>query len=561
MKLLHILILALLLNACSHPIEIAGEGDVVSASGTRNCLLEDYQAGLDNCSKNYVILSYDETYTAEPRQGWKFKRWGGYCTTATTNECSFSVPQETIRQFWGGVANPLQAVFTKLHEVTGPILPDSGISLGMGVQDPDYMKKEYFINGTARSYSASLPLPADGKLLVTANAEIPAGNYKTRVVVLRPIDPTQFNGTVIVEWLNVTAGADAPPEWIQAHNQFVRSGYAWIGVSAQATGVNSLRNTAASAARYASLLHPGDSYSYDIFTQVGLRAAETASPFLGGLTAERVIAAGQSQSAFRLVTYIDAIQPLEHAFDGFLVHSRWGYGAAISQSPLPNVSFPAPAPIRNDLDVPVMVVQAEGDVIAANLASRQPDTDLFRQWEIAGTSHADAYTLQGLSDPGDGTGAAAMFGYLRTPYNPLGCNSAINAGVHHWVLQAAYHALDTQLRTGVAPPVAPLLTIASTTPLVFARDANGNALGGVRSPHVDVPVATLDSVNGGNFFCTLFGRTIPFTSQKILTLYPTKGDFMTLWLDSLATAVQNGFLLQVDADELAAAADAWQFPN
>ncbi len=34
--------------ACNHPIEIVGQGDVLSASGKRNCLLEEFQAGMEN---------------------------------------------------------------------------------------------------------------------------------------------------------------------------------------------------------------------------------------------------------------------------------------------------------------------------------------------------------------------------------------------------------------------------------------------------------------------------------------------------------------------------------
>ena len=44
-------------------------------------------------------------------------------------------------------------------------------------------------------------------------------------------------------------------------------------------------------------------------------------------------------------------------------------------------------------------------------------------------------------------------------------------------------------------------------------DGNGNALGGIRSPHLDVPVATLRGTGnspaggGGINFCALFGTT------------------------------------------------------
>ena len=82
------------------------------------------------------------------------------------------------------------------------------------------------------------------------------------------------------------------------------------------------------------LSHPGDSYSYDIFSQAGQAIRANSAQILGGLTPNELIAAGESQSAGRLVTYIDAVQPLAHVYDGFLVHSRGAAGAPLSQSPL-----------------------------------------------------------------------------------------------------------------------------------------------------------------------------------------------------------------------------------
>ena len=77
-------------------------------------------------------------------------------------------------------------------------------------------------------------------------------------------------------------------------------------------------------ARYGSLEHPGDGFSFDIFTQVA--RAVRAGRGLGGLQPQRLIAAGESQSAFALVTYYNGVQPLTHAFDGFFVHSRGAVG-------------------------------------------------------------------------------------------------------------------------------------------------------------------------------------------------------------------------------------------
>ena len=116
-KVLPTAALILLTYACSHPIEIVGEGDVWSTGG-RTCTLEDYQDGLSNCSENYVIGAYQETYYAEPRENWVFDHWGNYCVDATDNSCSFDISANAVKNFWGQTMPALQAVF----------IPDSGES-------------------------------------------------------------------------------------------------------------------------------------------------------------------------------------------------------------------------------------------------------------------------------------------------------------------------------------------------------------------------------------------------------------------------------------------------
>ena len=450
----------------------------------------------------------------------------------------------------------LVAACSFVTPVTGPgtIGLPSGFDLGV----VGYERSELYLNGIADSYLAAGPFTGEGRWDATTQPLSAEGSFKTRLVVYRPIDPDDFNGTVVVEWLNVTAGQDLPNDWTMAHTELVRSGAAWVGVSAQAVGVNALR--ASQPARYDSLYHPGDSYSYDIFTEAGRHVAANPA-VLGGLVPERLLASGESQSASRLVTYINAVHPLVDVYDGFLVHSRGAGGSSLSQSPRPSVPVPSPAQIRDDLDVPVMVVQAEGDVIGSNLGSRQPDTDQFRLWELTGTAHADAYQIiVGATDVGDGAGAQQMFDYMRTPL-VLGCTSPVNAGPHHWQLNAAFAALDAWVRDGVAPPTAERLEVVSTSPVVLARDTQGNAVGGVRSPHVDAAVATLDSDNSGPSFCRLFGRTIPLTTTALTALYPTHDDFVAAWSTALDDAVAAGFILAADAPELLAAAEASSVPG
>lgn len=93
------------LLACSHPIEIAGEGDVFSASGERDCLLEEQPCN------NQIILEYVESYSAQPRAGSQFSHWEG-CNTLV-GPCIFNVDATTVGQWWGATAPPLRAIFTE----------------------------------------------------------------------------------------------------------------------------------------------------------------------------------------------------------------------------------------------------------------------------------------------------------------------------------------------------------------------------------------------------------------------------------------------------------------
>ena len=202
-----------------------------------------------------------------------------------------------------------------------------------------YTEHEYVAAGTATSYTSS-ERTTDGRWTFTPEGEAP---YRTRVLVRMPADPADFSGTVVLEWLNVSGGADANPEWAGIHEEVIRQGHAWVGVSAQMIGVmggpvlvrtNSpgsenagLGLRAIDPERYGTLDHPGDGFAFDIYTQVA-RAIRSGAG-IDGLTPDVLVAAGESQSAFALVTYYNGVQPLTQAFDGFFVHSRGGVAMAL----------------------------------------------------------------------------------------------------------------------------------------------------------------------------------------------------------------------------------------
>ncbi|MEM9255058.1 MAG: hypothetical protein AAGA91_06395 [Pseudomonadota bacterium] len=113
MRICATLMLVCFASGCYHPLEIEGEGDILSASGDRNCLLEDSLSGAENCTDNGVATQYQETYYAQPRAGWQFDRWENYCEDAAEAACSFDIPESAVAQVAGGRVPALRAVFVR----------------------------------------------------------------------------------------------------------------------------------------------------------------------------------------------------------------------------------------------------------------------------------------------------------------------------------------------------------------------------------------------------------------------------------------------------------------
>lgn len=76
-------------------------------------------------------------------------------------------------------------------------------SVAVDLDDHGYVETEYYASGTAGRYRGAQP-----GLLDTAELIDDGYPYRTRVLVRRPADPRDFNGTVVLEWSNVTVGQD-----------------------------------------------------------------------------------------------------------------------------------------------------------------------------------------------------------------------------------------------------------------------------------------------------------------------------------------------------------------
>ncbi len=445
-----------------------------------------------------------------------------------------------------------QAAATLTGPVTEGQISEPLSALPTDLAAYNYVEQEFFASGTAMAFKARA-MPSNGRWTVTPTTTAP---YKTRIIVRRPANPADFNGTVVVEWMNESAGESAP-DWDLLNPLLKQDGYAYVAVAAQSLGVNggtSILSTAATSSniaglvtqeptRYGSLHQPGDQYALDIFAQIGeaLRAPDTA---LGPLKPKRLVAVGESQSAFYMTTFADALQPRTNIFSGIFIHSRGSGAASLNGTSITSAnSVPKDLWIRTDLTIPVFLFETQTDLIGLGYAvAQQPNTDRIRTWEVAGTSHADAYLV----------GSAV---------SDLGCTTPINTGPQHEVVQAAFAALENWVVDGTKPARPAPFRLSRENPPALALDDNGNVIGGVRTPAVEVPISTLSGAApaGASLICSLFGSTMPFDSSKLVSLYGTPADYVKAYTSSLDKAIAGGFILPADRAELLDSAQHVQF--
>jgi hypothetical protein len=471
--------------------------------------------------------------------------------------------------------------------VTGPValttaLRDPGHgypynATPMDLARPGYVEEEFLIQGTANRYNT--PAGETGSVIDGGHA------YTTRLVVRRPKSAPRFNGTAVVEWYNVSQGHDGEYDWFQSMDHLVRSGYAWVGVSNQGAGVSSLKEW--SPTRYGRLdvseggAIVGDALSYDIFTAAALAIrGKAGKDVMGGLKVARLIAIGHSQSAGRLYTYFHSVHPLfPAAYDAVILHGGGGK-------------------VRPDLRVKVFKFLDETDV-PGQVSSRQPDSDTYRQWEVAGSSHLNAQFSRAMAGiglrvsgmnpvdgspsidgrtisggagngaPGNGDGAAnagPTGGCEKPPFSRIPSHYALNAVIDHtarWI------------KDGTPPPSAPPVEIKEAPPgdtsvpaqpgrggraagatgprWVVVRDGWGNAIGGIRLSQHGVPTATNTGVNaggqaGGERNCGLMGSYEPFDSGRLASLYPTHAVYVSKVKELTDKNLKAGYLVKADAN-------------
>jgi hypothetical protein len=161
------------------------------------------------------------------------------------------------------------------------------------------------------------------------------------------------------------------------------------------------------------------------------------------------------------------------------------------------------------------------------------DTEQMRWWEFAGTAHT------GLSDPAE-LGLLVELGACSVSFAP-----AWRGAVH--VMQRWFAGDEPRHQPRLLP---------SGSPPVFERDSHGNAVGGIRLPEMEAPLATHVGQSPPTGLLNMIGSGTPFSDDEIRHLYDARQDWFGRYRAALDALVQADVYLPDDASEVLARAEA-----
>ena len=435
------------------------------------------------------------------------------------------------------------------HPTLSAPLPDpetKGFNV-WNVQPIDYVAEEYLMSGESpicepasgldsSSFPRGSGLEAPYNYLQhTPNNEprkvLGSGPYTTRVVIYRPRDMKKFSGVTVVEPIHSQGGS-----YVYVFNVINRF-YASRGIAVVTLQhpISFELTMKASPERYGSLAMKDWTQFWGTISQLGGLLKSDASPLRA--STKRLYLTGYSFTGMCTSTFANFYhneartangQPI---FDGYLPHCNEYY--------------------IQPLDVPVIRVNSQSDFNyftnpTYNPFARVPDSDdplgRSRRYEVAGTDHDP------LPKAEEGAAIPPYWAIVScADYKTYPEGGQLNyQPFFRPVFEIAVVHLEDWLTKGIAPPRAPWIAIGKD--LVQAEvDENGNAVGGLRMPDLLVPAATYKV---GEKTCRLNGYMIPFSADKLRTLYSNKAHYLKLYDAASDALVSKRWMLKDSAERL-----------
>jgi hypothetical protein len=444
--------------------------------------------------------------------------------------------------------------------------PGRALGVGKQLSGAGYVEEELVVRGTADlfTYDASWNT-------VLRRETVP---FTTRMLVRRPRDPGRASGDAVIEALH--PAGDMASAWPRTGRAILREGLTWIGVTHDVMGLRATKTM--DAERYGKLDIPEPGLGYDMVARIAtwLRGASSPLPAMTHLFMTGASYTGTFQRVFIGDGFHARARRPDGgpAVDGYLIQISSGAFMVGGYTPLSEGTPVPPAGDRRrkiqPLDVPVIEMLSEGEA-ETNLAARRADSDgpglgRYRLYEVAGASHMTAQEAGPMALP------------VIEPPSDFPMDMLVGAALlnlRRWVVE------------DVAPPRAERLVVLpersdgrcglrdEARPL--RRDEHGNAVAGLRSPWVDVPIASYYPhstprpsdgpaavVPGGRRLAPedvadLMGCMSRFAPDKLRALYGTPARYRERFAAQLERAIDQRWIAPADGERARAIAGGIEF--
>lgn len=422
-----------------------------------------------------------------------------------------------------------------------------------------YVEEEFLLSGSAGTWETGDPGAPRRR-----DDGIP---YRTRVLVRRPSSLRDATGVTHVEPLH--PHRDAGLTWDALAPHLLRRGDAWVGVTVFPDVARLMRDEL-DPGRYGHLLVPGLGTEWDVLSDALGAVRENA---LGALETRRIVLSGWSAtgSVCRVFAREGFATARGGLVDGIaIVISSGGAGPAGYPPLTPDaamVDLADPRRTVRDVGVPVFEIlsETESETHRAQLRDDSDDAgDTYRLYQLAGAAHIEdwpgrhATNAQTLAAAGHADGAVPMREALTDARSDL-------------VVRALFDRLVDAI-DGHPAPRAPRFAYETGDVLeerMLRRDADGNVLGGIRTPWIEAALAAYaphgtpaaegsgpdwtPMANAG-FAARLTGTMTPFPPAEVRRRFPSRESYREAFTASTDVLLADRMLLADDAGELISAA-------
>lgn len=429
----------------------------------------------------------------------------------------------------------------------------------------DYLEEEYFLTGIANVYDTD-----EQDFPIVAKKGLP---YKNRILVRRPRLKGKFSGRVYVDIMNATQGYDIEDLWHRNYLWCMEHGHAYVGITSKPVNVLSLKNF--DYKRYGQLnwsngevtpspvpsktaTIPGteEGLFWDMLSQLGLLLRRESDNCLGGYHAEYIYLTGQSQSGAYLNTYIHYFDQYAKRNDGNSIYD--GYmnivGALVQRSIRQEQTIgdlrllkrnmrPSSTPyicISSEADLYLFNLFVEGDLMKLKIENSDKADDKCRYYELAGAPHTDILCpiLTALSE-------IEQAGGKKPNLDSKLLKNISDMHVEYYIC-GLLEKLHIWAVKGEAPDICDPLQRKGNE---LERDIHGNAVGGLRTPYVDIPLASYIASNPEDpeGIC---GVMTYFSKDKAIQLYGSENAYIEAFAKYVDKQQQDGWLTITDAKKM-----------